>query len=265
MAADELKLILDSYPGILWGTCRWDGRVRPCRGANRLPEKANGLIVVLFPYYSGPRSGGNLSLYARVPDYHRVAGDLLASMCEQLSARFPENSFVPFCDNSPIYEVNAAARAGLGVKGNNGLLINPLYGSYVFVGEIVTDRELPEGGELSPCSMCGKCTNLCPGGALGEKGLDAKKCLSALTQKKGELTPEETALIKKGNLIWGCDTCQTVCLHNRNVRHTKVAAFGQDIIDRVEEDNAEALCQDRAFGFRGPGVLLRNLRIMKEK
>lgn len=265
MAADELKLIMDSHPGIHYGVCRWDGRVRPCRAANRLPEHTSSLIVVLFPYYSGPRSGGNLSLYARVPDYHRVAGDILASMCGRLSAQFPDKSFVPFCDDSPIYEVDAAARAGLGVRGNNGLLISPLHGSYVFIGEIATDREFPGGGDISRCSMCGKCTNLCPGGAIGEHGVDVKKCLSALTQKKGELTPEETALIKKGNLIWGCDTCQTVCLHNRNARHTKLVAFGQDIIDRVDEDNAEELCWDRAFGFRGPEVLLRNLRIMKDK
>ena len=112
----------------------------PCRAAERLPENAKSVIVCVFPYYTEDDGPRNISRYAAVPDYHRVAGELLERACQELSGMFP-NTFVSFADNSPIREVDAALRAGHGVLGKNSLLIHPVYGSWVFLGAIVTDME----------------------------------------------------------------------------------------------------------------------------
>ena len=96
----------------------------PCRAAARLPENAAAVIVCGFPYYIKIEGQRNLSRYAAVPDYHRVVMAVLEPLCARLSAEFP-GDFVPFVDNSPIREVDAAARAGLGVVGRNSLLLNP--------------------------------------------------------------------------------------------------------------------------------------------
>ena len=77
-----------------------------------------------------------------VTDYHLIAGEYLQRFCEALRQQFPNNRFEPFTDNSPVPEVRSALLAGLGRRGKNGLLLHPDYGSYVFIGEVVTDLAL---------------------------------------------------------------------------------------------------------------------------
>ena len=126
---------------------------------------------------------------------------LISCLCG--CAFFPENSFSAFVDNSPIPEVKTAALAGLGVVGENGLLITEEFGSWVFIGEIVTDLFIEcEEREIKSCIKCGKCKKVCPA---------KNECLSAVSQKKGELSSEEERLLKENNIVWGCDICQEVC------------------------------------------------------
>ncbi|MDR3862019.1 MAG: DUF1730 domain-containing protein, partial [Flavonifractor sp.] len=88
------------------------------------------VLVAAFPYYAGERPG-NLSLYARGEDYHRVVTRRLNTVCDALRRKYPEESFVPAADNSPLPEREAAWLAGIGLRGKNGLLILPPYGTYV--------------------------------------------------------------------------------------------------------------------------------------
>lgn len=234
-----------------------------CRAKSRLPENARSVIVCAFPYYTGEWEGRNLSRYAIVPDYHRVAIDLLTPICQQLAEDFSAQ-FVPFADNSPIREVDAALRAGLGVLGENSLLLTPQYGSWVFLGEIVTDLPMEYTEQpLKRCVGCGACAKACPGQCIQQGKIEESRCLSAITQVKRELSPEESSLVKQGGLVWGCDRCQEVCPYNKQVEKTPLSAFLEDIRPVLRREDLAAGVKERAYGFRGPKPLLRNLEILE--
>lgn len=216
----------------------------------------------------------NLSLYAVSKDYHGYFDALGKDILPRLAALYPDAHFALFADHSPIAEADAAARCGLGALGRHGLLITPAYGSFVFLGEIVTDMpyeavtghpapQIPQ--EPQRCHGCGTCIRACPGKCLPES---RDTCLSALTQKKGILTDAEVGLLKEHDLIWGCDTCQLTCPLNQAVlregRDTPIRYF---LEDRVLSLDAEALEQmpreifdTYAFAWRGKDVLLRNIK-----
>ncbi len=231
-----------------------------CAAKKRLPVDAKSILLYVFPYRFPETEERQLSFYACVPDYHKAAGSVLNGMAAALKSAYPAYQFVPFIDNSPIPEVYAAAKAGLGVVGKNGLLIHPAYGSYVFIGEIVTDMPLKTtGGEIQTCCDCGACVQACHGGCLPDS---RDTCVSAITQKKGELTTEEIALIKKNGLVWGCDRCQEVCPHNKDAKISPHPCFDTFTPCFIENDPNFA---DRAYAWRGEAVIRRNIEILKEK
>lgn len=241
----------------------------PVRSKGRIPLNCTGAIAMIFPYFTKKAGEGNLSAYCSVEDYHEVVGMQLKSICQELKIKYPENSFEPFVDASPIDEVDLCVKAGLGVKGTNGLLITPWYGSFVFIGEILTD--LPLKTQLCKdlaCFQCGACVKACPGGAINEKGVDKSRCASFISQKKGELTPEEVETLKKSGCVFGCDICQKVCPHNKAIMACDTAAeenlFTQNILNTISLDTVETVYKNRAFGFRGLKVLERNLEIIEE-
>ena len=122
------------------------------------------VLVAAFPYYAGDRPG-NLSLYARGEDYHRALARRLNTVCDFLSRQYPMESFLPAADNSPLPEREAARLAGLGKVGRHGLLILPPYGSFLFLGTILTGAALalPEREAAPACEDCGDFTYLNPG------------------------------------------------------------------------------------------------------
>ena len=128
------------------------------RSKQRIPQNAKSAIAIIFPYYNNCTSGGNISTYCAVNDYHIVVMAQLKSICADLAQAYPQHSFEPFVDASPIDEVDMAAKAGLGVKGTNSLLITPQWGSFVFIGEIITDMELP--AQLHSTKTCAGCGNV---------------------------------------------------------------------------------------------------------
>ena len=261
---EQIGRILTSCGAALWGICAFppERELLPCRAASRLPEHPCRVVMCAFPYRTEDSPGRNISRYAVVADYHRVVRSALEQVADKLSARLG-GTFVPFVDSSPIPEVACAVRAGLGVRGKNGLLITRECGSFVFLGELVTDLPLPcSPPDTGSCLSCGRCQAACPGQAIGEQGVDASRCLSHITQKKGALTGEEQELIRRGGLLWGCDRCQEVCPHNRTAKKTLIPAFLEDRVARLRYDAIRPLCKTRAFGFRGPKVLERNWDIL---
>ncbi len=252
----------------LHGVCPFSpfqDRLLSCRAASRLPPGAASIIMAAFPYRPAVDSGRNLSYYACVPDYHHTAGSLLRTAAGRLADRFPSHRFEPFADNSPIPEVSAAVQAGLGMRGKNGLLIHPVYGTWVFLGEIVTDLIVDyDHPVLTACCECGACIRQCPGNALGGGGVDRTKCLSAVSQKKGELSPGEQSLLRQNGLVWGCDKCQEVCPHNRCAAPAPHSPVTAGYLPRIvsPEDGTDGVT--RAWEWRGPKVIERNLKLFSE-
>ena len=265
------------------GAAAWGGaafrRLLPFLSTEAL-EKVEALcprpktvLAAAFPYYAGERPG-NLSLYARGEDYHAVVVRRLNTVCEALAEQYPGESFFPSADNSPLPEREAAWLAGIGLRGASGLLILPPYGTYVFLGTILTGAalELPERPPAPDCPRCGACRAACPAGAMGEGGPDVSHCLSELIQKKGALTGEEAARLKAHPLIWGCDFCQRACPFNADPALSPLPEFSTDLVDSLENADLEGLTNrtfrekygGRAFAWRGPGPLRRNLELKRE-
>jgi epoxyqueuosine reductase len=243
---------------------------------------AGTAILFAVPYVMTADVGDprrNLSLYALPKDYHGYMKESDATVLPRLREAYPDLTFALFADHSPIMEVDAAARAGLGVLGMNGLLLTPEYGSFVFIGELITDADYTlVTGEPTPdfpadpprCEGCGLCVKACPAGC---RAGDRSGCLSALTQKKGELTPEEADAIIKGGLVWGCDACQLACPHNRAViedgRDTPVPYFRKDRLIRADAEALAAMddaaFKARAYSWRGRAVIERNIRLFDDE
>ena len=228
-----------------------------------------GVFVYVFPYLT--QSGeGNISLYARGEDYHRVIGRKLEKQMQALSERYPGGNFVPFVDASPFAEVTAAALAGLGVVGKNNLLITPRWGSYVFIGIIATDLErASEHLPLQSCIGCDACISACPGGALTDGGFLPCRCLSDITQRKGALTEREASLIRSCGTAWGCDICQSVCPMNKSAEPTDIAEFGFDLVCTLRPSDIpptqaefKRTYERRAFSWRGRAPIARNLELL---
>ena len=239
-------------------------------------------ILFAVPYLVTADAGDphrTLSLYAVPRDYHGYMKKVGATVLPSLGQSFPDHTFALFADHSPILEVDAAARAGLGVLGLNGLLITPDYGSFVFLGEVVTDADYTTvTGEPIPsypaepplCEECGACLTACP---MECRDGDRTRCLSALTQKKGDLTAEETDAVLRGGLVWGCDICQLACPHNLRViregHDTSIPYFTDDRLTRLDSGILSAMPDEafssRAYAWRGRKVIARNISLFEER
>lgn len=229
----------------------------------REPFTPETVLIFLLPYYAGETV--NLSRYAASLDYHICIRELTARLIASLGELYPGYTFRGFGDHSPIDERSAALVAGLGIVGDNGLLIHERYGSYIFIADILTDLPPERVGAIPPrpvltCEHCGACRRCCPTGILRGEG---EWCLSAITQRKGELTAEEIECMRANNTVWGCDVCQSVCPHNRAPQMTPIAFFHEDRIplltrERLDEMD-DATFARRAFAWRKRKTVERNL------
>lgn len=257
---------LPFYDILPCGVCEFEkvGELFSCRAKERIPQGAKSVIVYLFPYWLGEEYyiNSNISKYAVPEDYHNIVGEYLGKITDILKEEYPENEFEYFCDNSPINEVKAAVLCGLGVKGKNSLLINPRYGSFCFIGEIVTDKVFEYSSAVSgECLNCGVCIKKCPSGAITSHGVNTQICLSDITQRKGELTLENIEKIKKSGCIWGCDVCQDVCPMNKNIAPTPIKEFYETARSVFSRGDS---IENRAYGWRGKKVIERNYGYSEE-
>lgn len=231
-------------------------------------EGVRAYVIMLLPYHTAGVER-NVALFACFPDYHALTRELLGSVCAELERAFPGETFKATVDNSPIAEVNCAAKCGLGITGDNGLLINERYGSYCFIAEIATTLELPplkrDPGAVG-CLHCGACIAACPHGALSADGFDADKCVSHVSQKKGQLTPEEEEMIASADFIWGCDRCQDACPLNAGLGDTRLGCFKPTAPFVTEEMICDPVFfKASAFAWRGKAAILRNIALQKRK
>lgn len=148
-------------------------------------------------------------------DYHHILKDRLKKLEEFILEKVPEARFKSMVDTGELSDRAVAERAGIGWSGKNCAIITPEFGSYVYLGEMITNIPFePDTPLEDQCGSCTACLDACPTGALIQGGqINAQRCIAFLTQTK-EMIPEEFR-DKIGNRVYGCDSCQTSCPVNK--------------------------------------------------
>lgn len=237
---------------------------------NLLMSSAKSVICVFFPYLSEKHQlNTNLSVSAQGEDYHIWGKEKLKNIANMLKKQNLDSNYLIQVDNGPVNERFFALKSGLGLRGLNNMVINPKYGSYGFIGIIITDCLFEEKSIIAGnCSMCKACINACPGNAINENfTLDIKKCASYISQKKLDLNEYEELILKKSKKIYGCDICQNVCIDNK---YAKKISLDENLItqlkisdiNNISNKEFKKIYGDRAFAWRGKNILLRNLDIV---
>ncbi|WP_430422922.1 tRNA epoxyqueuosine(34) reductase QueG [Phenylobacterium sp.] len=193
----------------------------------------------------GDRSKGAISVYAQGDDYHEVIKSRLKALARWMVATLGGELKV-FVDTAPLLEKPLAERAGLGWQGKHTNLVSREFGSWLFLGSILTTLELaPDAAEAMNCGSCHACLDVCPTNAFPAPfQLDARRCISYLTiELKGPIPREFRPML--GNRIYGCDDCLAVCPWNkfaRAGREQKLAArealIGPSLAELVRLDDA---------------------------
>ncbi|USK40015.1 tRNA epoxyqueuosine(34) reductase QueG [Cytobacillus firmus] len=189
-----------------------------------LMDKPRSIISIAVAYPSKmkvrvvSKRGERRGIFCRASwgkDYHLILRERLQKLEEFIQSRIPEAICKSMVDTGELVDRAVAQRAGIGWSGKNCSIITPEFGSYVYLGEMITNLPFePDKPMEDKCGSCNKCVEVCPTGALIQGGqLDAQKCIAFLTQTKGFLA--EPYREKLGNRLYGCDTCQTVCPENK--------------------------------------------------
>ncbi len=202
-----------------------DGRKEKRASVNQILSDAKSVITLAYTYRTEDLppeilhdpARGIFARYTWGRDYHHVIKKKMLDLIDHLETELGETITArAYVDTGPILERELAERAGIGFTGNNSMLISPLFGSYLFLSEIIVDHELPvvsvkaRGG----CRTCRKCVKRCPTQAIVEnKVIDARRCISYLTIESKGIIPEELRPLMK-NRVYGCDICQEVCPWN---------------------------------------------------
>ncbi len=194
-------------------------------------------------------TSGQVARYARGADYHRVIKRMMRALVADLeedtgaviSARW-------YVDDGPMLDRAAAARAGLGWFGKNTNILTPELGSWVFLGQVITDLPLiPDAPLQKSCGSCVRCIDACPTGAIvAPYVVDNARCISYQTiENRGPIPLELRPLML--DWVFGCDICQEVCPVNRKSRPTSTHAFQRqglaslDLIELLEMSEAQFL------------------------
>lgn len=233
---------------------------------------AASIVSFAVPYYGGStcKMGeassyphGRLAGFACGLDYHAELERRMEIFVRNLERSLGVDvRYRISVDTGPLVDRAVAVRAGVGWFGNNACVITPQYGSWVVLGEVITDLELPPDKALErDCGTCRRCIQACPTGALeAPYVVVAEKCLSYITQSKGVVPSEYRKLL--GNRLYGCDTCQEVCPHNQSCTHDVAPEedFSPALLRLIQMTKQEfnSAYGNTAIAWRGHTVIQRN-------
>ncbi len=194
---------------------------------------------------------GRISNYAWGLDYHDEMLPRLDALAGFIRSEAGGAAARTYVDTGAILERSHAAEAGLGFTGKNTLLIHPQRGSYLFLGEVITDAALTPDTppEMPGCGTCTRCLSACPTNAFpAPYVLDARRCISYLTiELKGWIPWEMRPLM--GRWVYGCDVCQQVCPWQRFAQPAPppwAGAFSPASVDRAAPPLVDLLRLDHA-------------------
>ena len=224
-----------SHPQNLWP----DAKSAVIFGMNYGPD-SDPMITLQDPEV------GTISVYARGRDYHDLMKGRLKELAGLLARDTGEDVKV-FVDTAPLMEKPLAMAAGLGWQGKHTNLVSREFGSWLFIGSILSAAQLtPTPPELDHCGSCSACLDVCPTDAFpAPYKLDARRCISYLTIEHAGPVDEDLRG-KMGNHIYGCDDCLAVCPWN------KFAQIGQETKLAAREDlNAPNLSELAVLGEAG--------------
>ena len=253
------------------------------RDPSALLEGARSAICVGLNYYRHEEKEqrrldvsdgrGVFSIYSHAGDYHDVMERMLRRLADGLNALVPDVRTVTCVDTSPVSDRALALRAGIGWLGKNSSVVSPRYGSWIFLGELLTTLDLEPDRPLETlCGECTRCIDACPTGALNEPFVvDARVCVSYLTiEKRGNIRADLHGNI--GNRVFGCDTCQSVCPYNDVAtdtlafeREKGAPIVGMEVKDLEKITNAEFDVLTRGSAIRRckPEGMRRNAAIVR--
>jgi epoxyqueuosine reductase len=176
---------------------------------------------------------GIISRSAWGEDYHHVLRDRLSKLESFIKEKIDGARMDSMVDTGALVDRAVAQRAGIGWSGKNCAVITPEWGSWVYLGEMITNIPFPADNPITDqCGDCTLCIDACPTGALvGPGQLNASRCVSFVTQTKGIV--EEELMLKIGNRLYGCDTCQVVCPKNKGMNWTHQPELQPDL-DKVK-------------------------------
>ena len=193
---------------------------------------AKSIICVAHNYYTShmydqSQKTGKISRYARGEDYHKIIKKKLKIVLNKIKKIDPTINGRLCVDTAPIMEKLWAEKAGVGWQGKHTNLITKDFGSWVFLGEIIIDRELDyDSAAEDHCGKCQACIDACPTKAIIEPyKLDARKCISYLTIEYWDKPIPEELKVKMNSWIFGCDICQEVCPWNKNQRESSEPCY----------------------------------------
>ncbi|HEX9463859.1 MAG TPA: tRNA epoxyqueuosine(34) reductase QueG [Alphaproteobacteria bacterium] len=230
------------------------------------PEARSAVVVALNygpagdPLASlGEPDRGTVSVYARGRDYHDVMKKRLRVLARWMHETFAAEVKL-FVDTAPLMEKPLAAATELGWQGKHTNLVSRRFGSWLFLGEVLTSLDLaPDPAEADYCGECRRCLDVCPTRAFPEPyRLDARRCISYLTiEHKGHIAREFRAAM--GNRIYGCDDCLAVCPWNKFATPTATAEFrGRDDLAAPRLAELAAL-DDAAFRAHFSGSPIKRI------
>ncbi len=210
--------------GLLDGSGYTDETIHRCTHPHDTLPTARSIISLALSYLTdepdcvrvdgGPR--GWMARFSRGADYHTALNERLSRLAHNIQLKFGRHIEVrAVADTGPLADRSAAIRSGLGLRGVNTCVYAGEYGSWVVLGELITDLEL-EADAATPtngCGECRKCMKACPTGALcAPHTVDVPICISRVTQSKGFIPHRLREAM--GVRIYGCDTCQSACPMN---------------------------------------------------
>jgi epoxyqueuosine reductase len=221
---DELRNILRRQQELAYESGFEERNVDLRTNPIQLLPQAESIISIAVAYPSKMQNapvgkkGERRGLFCRSSwgiDYHTALRDRLKKLEQWLIERVPDIHFKSMVDTGELVDRAVAERAGIGWVGKNCSIITPEFGSYVYLGELMTNIPFAPSTPIEDeCGDCRLCIDVCPTGAIVAPGqLNAQRCISFLTQTKTMLPDDFRSKI--GNRLYGCDTCQTVCPKNK--------------------------------------------------